>query len=455
MAEVKRCSKCGKEVPQIGSFCPFCGNIINDKVVVENRNGSEYKIQEKYRDDINSKLEKQKELEIQKANLLKKKKSLELKIDNYNKIIENKIPNCERNRTAPDMPVTKIETSKVGIKWYIAAVIAVLEIISGFMPWVTLYFADLFQGGTISCTGIFNLLNDISEFDEWTNSASEVFGGFVFIIMMGYVMLFINGYFIARVLQKRESEAIGTIAGISGIVVSISVLLYKGYIDSSMEEDGWQWLSVDTQAGLWLMLLAGIALIGVIVFYKSDAGTRTRNNSDFEFEVMNYDPVLPIRMKTLKVSRENEWIILELTYAEFEWAIIDEIIVDIQLVRCDGGVSTLVKNAAFEKKGENFARFQLQDEGYDLDGIASARVNILAYNIYKDQEKREEKGSGFSAYSDYSADELRSERFANSNTVVCMEKDIGEYYQCCCGQVYLNKSNTCPLCGKKRRGYVE
>ena len=279
-----------------------------------------------------------------------------------------------------------------------------------------------------------------------------MFGVFVFIIMMGFVMLFINGYFIVRVLQKRESETIGTIAGISGIVVSTAVLLYKWYLDSSMEEDGWQWLSVDTQAGLWLMLLAGIALIGVIVFYKSDTKAETKNKSNLEFEVMNYDPVLPIRMKTLKIRKENDKLILELIYAEFEWASIEEFIVDIQLVRYDGTVSTLVQNALFEKKGQNFARFQLQDAGYDLDGIASARINILAYNIYKSRKKYEEKGSGFSAYSDYSVDELRSARFASPNMVMCMEKNIGENHQCCCGQVYSNKKNKCPLCGKERRG---
>ena len=94
----------------------------------------------------------------------------------------------------------------------------------------------------------------------------------------------------------------------------------------------------------------------------------------------------------------------------------------------------------------------MQDAGYDLDGIASARINILAYNIYKSQKKHEEKGSGISAYSDYSVDELRSARFASSNMVMCMEKNIGENHQCCCGQVYSNKNNKCPLCGKERRG---
>lgn len=189
----------------------------------------------------------------------------------------------------------------------------------------------------------------------------------------------------------------------------------------------------------------------VIVFYKSDTEAETKNKSNFEFEVMNYDPVLPVRMKTLKIRKENDKLILELTYAEFEWAGIEEFIVDIQLVRYDGTVNTFVQNALFEKKGQNFARFQLQDAGYDLDGIASARVNILVYNIYKSQKKHVEKGSGFSAYSDYSVDELRSARFANSNMVMCMEKNIGKNHQCCCGQVYSNKNNKCPLCGKERR----
>ena len=274
MTKVKKCSQCGKEVPQGGKFCPFCGNIINGNGEVESRELGRCEvdddIQKKYRNDINEKLQKQKQLEYQKENLLKKKKSLGLKIDNYSKIMKKEIPRCERNKTAPNMPVIKTENSKMDVKWYIAAVIAVVEIISGFMPWVSLYYADLFQGQTISCAGIFDLLNDISKFEDWTNSTPEVLGVFVFIIMFGFVMLFINGYFIAQVLQKRESEVSGTIAGISGIVVSVAILLYKWYLDISMEEDGWRWISINTQVGVWLMLLAGIALICVIVFYKSD-----------------------------------------------------------------------------------------------------------------------------------------------------------------------------------------
>ena len=291
MTKVKKCSQCGKEVPQGGTFCPFCGNIININGKVESRESGRCEvdddIQKKYRNDINEKLQKQKQLEYQKENLLKKKKSLGLKIDNYSKIMKKEIPRCERNKTAPNMPVIKTENSKMDVKWYIAAVIAVVEIISGFMPWVSLYYADLFQGQTISCAGIFDLLNDISKFEDWTNSTPEVLGVFVFIIMFGFVMLFINGYFIAQVLQKRESEVSGTIAGISGIVVSVAILLYKWYLDISMEEDGWRWISINTQVGVWLMLLAGIALICVIVFYKSDTEAETKNKSNLEFEVMN------------------------------------------------------------------------------------------------------------------------------------------------------------------------
>lgn len=123
ITKVKRCSQCGKEVSQGGSFCPFCGNIINENVKSESRESAIYGLdddtQKKYQTDINKKLQKQKHLEYQKENLLKKKKSLGLKIDNYSKIIQKEIPSCERNKTAPNMPVIKIENSKMDVKWYI------------------------------------------------------------------------------------------------------------------------------------------------------------------------------------------------------------------------------------------------------------------------------------------------------------------------------------------------
>ena len=42
MTKVKRCSQCGKEVSQGGSFCPFCGNIINENVKSESRESAIY-----------------------------------------------------------------------------------------------------------------------------------------------------------------------------------------------------------------------------------------------------------------------------------------------------------------------------------------------------------------------------------------------------------------------------
>ena len=70
MTKVKKCSQCGKEVSQGGSFCPFCGNIININGKVESRESGRCEvdddIQKKYRNDINEKLQKQKQLEYQK-----------------------------------------------------------------------------------------------------------------------------------------------------------------------------------------------------------------------------------------------------------------------------------------------------------------------------------------------------------------------------------------------------
>lgn len=448
MVRVRKCSKCGNMISEGGSFCPFCGNIINDKVIIQGKTpdpyGEQDEIQRKYRNDINSKVQKKKELENKKESLLKRKESLELKIDNYSKIMQKKIPYCERNKTAPDIPVIKVETAKVDIKWYIAAVIAVLEIISGIMPWLIMR-DDVFEleGLRWSSTSIIDVM---SREADW-----EMAGPLMFISLLGFIMMFLNGFLIVRVLQKKEAEEIGTFAGISGIVAAVAVFLTKWYFYSIMEDEGQRWISITVQPGVWLMLFAGIALIAVIVFYKNETETQTGSGANFNLEVLNYDPALPLRLKTLGITRENDELVLKLTYAEFEWTYIEEIIADVQLVKADGSIKTLARNAVFEKKGQNYARVQFKDIGYDLEGAVSARVNILAYDIYKNQKKYQEKGSGFSAYSDYSADELRSARFANTDVVMCREKNIGEYHQCCCGQVYSNKISICPLCGKQGR----
>lgn len=252
------------------------------------------------------------------------------------------------------------------------------------------------------------------------------------------------------VLQKKikDIKAIGTIAGSSGILVSLAIFLYKWYLETSIEEAGMKWSFINTQIGVWLMLGAGVALI---LYCQYNVEIVNAKESVLRLEVTNYDPVLPIRIKTLEIERKNEEWVLELTYVEFEWTLIEEIIVDVQLVKYDGSVKTLCKNAVFEKKGQNFARFHLKNAGYNLEGTVSARVNILTYNMYKNQKRYQEKGSGFSAYSDYSVDELSSIRSANFNIVMCREKTVGEYHQCSCGQMYSNKISICPLCGKTRK----
>lgn len=78
MTKVKRCSQCGKEVSQGGSFCPFCGNIINETVKSESResaiDGLDNDIQKKYQNDINKKITKTKTTGISKRKFIKKEK---------------------------------------------------------------------------------------------------------------------------------------------------------------------------------------------------------------------------------------------------------------------------------------------------------------------------------------------------------------------------------------------
>ena len=76
MTKVKRCSQCGKEVSQGGSFCPFCGNIINENVKSESRESAIYGLdddtQKKYQTDI--KITKTKTSGISKRKFIKKEK---------------------------------------------------------------------------------------------------------------------------------------------------------------------------------------------------------------------------------------------------------------------------------------------------------------------------------------------------------------------------------------------
>ena len=57
-------------------------------------------------------------------------------------------------------------------------------------------------------------------------------------------------------------------------------------------------------------------------------------------------------------------------------------------------------------------------------------------------------------YSDYSVEDIRRVRssYGAPRIVMCKEKNIGSEHQCSCGQIYSNKLNICPLCGKTRQG---
>lgn len=59
-------------------------------------------------------------------------------------------------------------------------------------------------------------------------------------------------------------------------------------------------------------------------------------------------------------SPENDELVLKLTYAEFEWTYIEEIIADVQLVKADGSIKTLARNAVFEKKDRTMQECSLR-----------------------------------------------------------------------------------------------
>ena len=145
--------------------------------------------------------------------------------------------------------------------------------------------------------------------------------------------------------------------------------------------DDYEWIAIYTQIGFWLMFIGGIVLVCIMQFYEEE-----NKKVNLKLEVLNYDPVIPIRMKHLTItSKNNGYLVLELLYDEFEWTFNEDLTVNIQLLKRNGSAWTLVRSAVFDKKGEGVTVFQIPDEGYDFENIESARVNILSYNISKQQ----------------------------------------------------------------------
>ena len=447
MEDVKICPNCGRRISAQGIFCPFCGEEINEKTVVEKvvvEKTAAAKRQ--HTKEMQQKISEHLELKKKVQKLKKKKEILELKINNYDKLSRNEIPDCRPNEDAPDMDFENKQKEAFDVKWTAAAVAAFIECISVFIPWVSIYYGRIIQGMSISCSGFFGLVYGLLGGNEWIEYQKDWLTPFVVIDLFGFIVLGLNAYFIWKVLKKeKDLEKLGFCAGGSGLFVVILLFLYKLFIRADAGDD-YEWIAIHTQIGFWLMLIGGIVLLCIMQFYEVENKT-----VNLKLEVLNYDPVLPVRIRNLIVTREDDKRLkLELLYDELEWTFIQELTVDIQLVKKNGSVRTFVRNAVFLQQWEGTAVFQIPDEGYDFENIESVRVNILSYNLPKQQEI----GCGYSVYSDYSVEDIRRVRssYGAPRIVMCKEKNIGSEHQCSCGQIYSNKLNICPLCGKTRQG---
>lgn len=130
MADVKICPNCGRRISIHGIFCPFCGEEIHEKAVVEKVVVEKpVPAKQEHTKEMQQKISKHLELKKKVQRLKKKKEILELKINNYDKLSRNEIPDCRPNEDAPDMATGSKRKEDFNIKWMAAAVVALIECI--------------------------------------------------------------------------------------------------------------------------------------------------------------------------------------------------------------------------------------------------------------------------------------------------------------------------------------
>lgn len=453
MAVLIRCSKCGNEIQEEGKFCPFCGNRISvNENGTSNSNRSfdeEYeRRKQEYSTELKRMASEKKELENKKTRLLKKKQSLMLKIGNYENLRAGKIPNCSKNTDAPDMTIVKKETSNI---WYVMAIISLLEIVAQFIPWVSVYYGDAIASMSVSCGSIFELIQNVSYYSQWTEDLNGILYFLIMISVMNLCIIGINIYLLIGIVQKKYDNLVfkGELAGWGAIGLSVIMFLMVWGINLSMEEDYWRIISLHQGMGIWFILASGIAMAAASG-YASKEMQNEKNLEVLSVDITNFDPVLPIRFDKLTVTR-NDNLELELSFNEFDWTYIEELVAGIQLIGSTGRVETFARNVAFNKCGNHIFRAEFPDANYDFEAVSEARINIMKYMIYGNNKRDVEFGSGYSILGDYTADELRQLKRSEKTPVFCLEKELGENRQCSCGQIYSQKLHTCPLCGKERK----
>ena len=452
MAELIRCPRCGKEIPKEGTFCPSCGSKFSANRIHTSDNiraNEDYeKRKQQYDSELRKKSEENREQQLKKEKLLKKKSCLKLKLDNYENLMAGKIPNCSLGIDAPDMPKTEAKEDKT--IWYIMAAISLVEIIAGFIPWITVYYGDFISGMSISCGSIFDLMQKAEYYSQWSDDITKMLYPIMMVLVANLVVIGINIYFLITFLQKKydELEYKAEAAGGTAIGLSILMLFMIWWWNSNASVDSWRLISVHQESGVWVIMASGIAMM--VAVYKAKEIYHVTFPEQLSVDVTNFDPVLPIRFGRLKVRREDNFE-LRLDCKEFDCEPIEEIVAGIQLVKNTGRVETLIRNVTFKKKGDGVFEAEIPDANYDFDPVSEARINVVKYIMMDARKEVTEFGSGYSVMSDFTVDELGRLKRSGRTPVWCIEKELGEDHQCSCGQIYSQKVHICPLCGKERK----
>lgn len=355
----------------------------------------------------------------------------------------HQIAGCYENSDVSDMRTVTIEKKN---PLYVMLMLAVLELVAGFVPWATIWYGEIISGESVSCISIPQLMQDMSYYQSWADDIFEIQGSMLFFAVLILSVVILDAWLLKEVICKNEKGTVlwGKIVGGSGISVAglfgVCVEMLKG--DFSNEE--WRIVSLRRDSGGWFMLIVSIGLL-VAAFWCEKIVQENRKKQIYEIEVLNYDPVLPVRIHELRIQ-QGDYLKFNLICRQFDWKIIDTLVADIQLITEYGDIVTLSRNMAFTRLKNDQYSAKLSEVNYNFENIQSAKINIKSYSI----ENEMEAGSGYSVDSDYSLLEIKKLRAMEPRAVVCKEKNFIAGHCCSCGQIYSNELYICPLCGKKK-----
>lgn len=190
------------------------------------------------------------------------------------------------------MTIVKKETSNI---WYVMAIISLLEIVAQFIPWVSVYYGDAIASMSVSCGSIFELIQNVSYYSQWTEDLNGILYFLIMISVMNLCIIGINIYLLIGIVQKKYDNLVfkGELAGWGAIGLSVIMFLMVWGINLSMEEDYWRIISLHQGMGIWFILASGIAMAAASG-YASKEMQNEKNLEVLSVDITNFDPVLPI-----------------------------------------------------------------------------------------------------------------------------------------------------------------